>query len=232
MNLDAAKRVAETIVERLRPLCQRIEIAGSIRRGRPEVGDIDLVVLAADVEAVKRRCLERCQTITNGDQNFIVRMPGGLQVDIFFARGPLTDMFAPQPSNWASLLVLRTGSREHNIFLVEKARALGLRWDPYRGVLDPDGYVISGEDEGSIYNALGMPLVEPRFRELEYMTEHFPLAAPRQSQISNLKSQKPAPAPAPPAAPTAAGLAALAELHALGESLKPQEPQETPAKPG
>lgn len=218
MKLVEAQHLAEKVAERLRPLCMRIEIAGSIRRGRPEVGDIDLVILTDNIPAVKQRCTERCQIVVNGEQNFIVRMPTGLQLDIFFAHGPVNDLFAPQPSNWPSLLLCRTGSREHNIFLVEKAKALGLVWKPYREVLDPDGYVISGDDESSIYNQLGLPFIEPRSREGDYMTAHFGPAAGKRPTFTVPHIE----APAPPAPPTPAAIAALAEPHAFGESLKGQ----------
>jgi len=218
MKLVKAQHLAETIVERLRPRCTRLEIVGSIRRGLPDPGDVDLVILTDDREAVKRRCAERCQSVTNGDINCIFRLPGGFQLDIFFARGPVNDLFNPQPGNLASLMVLRTGSREHNIFLIERAKLFGLRWDTYRGVLDPDGYVISGDDETSIYNRLDLPFIEPRLREGDYMSAHFGSAAGKRPTppVARVES------PATPASPTPAAIAALAELHALGESLKGQ----------
>lgn len=219
MKLTEAKPLAEKIAERLRPRCTRVEIVGSIRRERPEPGDIDLVILTDNREAVRARCLERCQLVTNGDINFVCRLPGGFQLDIFFARGPVTDLFNPQPGNFASLMLLRTGSREHNIFLIERAKLFGLRWDTYRGVLDPEGYVISGDDETSIYNRLDLPFIEPRLREGAYMMEHF--YAKQKSESRKQKSEEtPNAEPVAPAPPTAAGLAALAELHAFAETLK------------
>lgn len=175
MNLATAIPLAERIKAQLAPMCERIEIAGSIRRRRENVNDIDFVILPkpGQLDAIKARCEQRCTVVKDGEQNYIVRMPygerrgvaDGFQIDIFIARPAVKDLLQTVPGNWGTLLLCRTGSTAHNIFLVEHAKRLGLTWNPYKGVEDADGYVLASESELEIFQALGLEFIEPERRE-------------------------------------------------------------------
>lgn len=171
MNLSRALVIAGKIQEQLAPLCERIEIAGSIRRARPEVNDIDLVILprAGQLTAIKARCEQKCQGVRDGEQNCIYRLPlpdrTEIQLDLFFARPATSDLLNTAPGNFGTLLLCRTGSKEHNIYLVEHAKRRGRRWNPYRGVMDGAGQVLASETELDIFTALDLPWIKPEARE-------------------------------------------------------------------
>jgi len=179
MKLREAYLLAARIKGELEPMCERIEIAGSIRRARPEVNDIDLVLLPKPGMhgAIRKRCLRRCHLVTDGEQNLIVRLPtngtpaSGFQVDLFFARGREQDLLGSTPGNWGSILLCRTGSKEHNIWIAERARSLGLQWQTYKGIFGPsvlDGptdKLMASETEEEIFKALNLELIPPVMRE-------------------------------------------------------------------
>lgn len=165
MNLERADKLAAQAVNILQPYCDRIEIAGSIRRRRPVVNDIDLVVLAKDPDAVKQRCLVSCTPQTNGRENFACITKHGIRIDIFFAQYPKIDLFFKVPGTWGTILLFWTGSTEHNIYLVEHAKKLGLKWNPYAGVIDQDMNIIAAETEEEIFTALKLEFIEPERRE-------------------------------------------------------------------
>jgi DNA polymerase (family 10) len=175
MNLATALPLAERIEKELLPMCERTAIAGSIRRRRENVNDIDLVILPkpGQLDAIKARCEQRCLVVIDGPQNYIVRLPhgerrselDGFQVDIFFARPAVKDLLQTVPGNFGTLLLCRTGSKDHNIFLIEHAKRMGLSWNPYKGVLDPEGYVLASESEEEIFKALALEFVPPGRRE-------------------------------------------------------------------
>ena len=187
MKLREAYLLADRIKGELAPMCERIEIAGSIRRARPEVNDIDLVLLPKPGmhAAIRERCLRRCDLVTDGAQNLIVRLPtnggpaSGFQVDLFFARGREQDLLGSTPGNWGSILLCRTGSKEHNIWLCQRAESMGLKWQTYKGLMGPvkleDGtngthgsneVVIASETEEEIFTALGLQMIPPVMREV------------------------------------------------------------------
>lgn len=171
MNLARAIVLADKIREQLQPMCDKIALAGSIRRSRPEVNDIDFVILPkpGQLQAIKQRCKQNCRAITDGDQNFICALrlsPGNeFQLDIFFARHPVKELLQIIPGNFGSLLLCRTGSKEHNIYLIEHAKRRGLTWNPYQGVFDSEGYCIASETEEAIFDALNLDPVPPERRE-------------------------------------------------------------------
>ena len=176
MQLATAQSIAGKIVAELSPFCAQIEVAGSIRRCRPEVNDIDLVVLAKPgmEPAMRERIHRHTRPIQDGPQNLIVelRRPMPFQLDVFIARPAQTDLFYSVPSNWGSLLICRTGSREHNIWLVERAKRLGRRWNPYAGVFipiqlwgNPSEKCIASATEADVFAALDLAWIEPQKRE-------------------------------------------------------------------
>lgn len=184
MKLYDAMTLAERIQRELGPLCDQCAIAGSIRRARPEVNDIDLVILPkrGQLDAIKARCKQKCRVITDGRQNFIcaLRMPdkSEFQLDIFFAHGGRDDLLEPMPTNFGTLLLCRTGSKEHNVKLCAYAKSLGMKWSPYLGLLAGGewqirgsaeeyigGKIIASETEEKIFEALGMKVVPPALRE-------------------------------------------------------------------
>lgn len=171
MNYSRALKIAKQIEAALLPFCERIAIAGSIRRSRPQVNDIDLVILAkaGQRQAFMDRCLVRGVAVTNGEQNAIFRLRLSdrteIQLDLFFARPPRRDLLAYEPGNFGSLLLCRTGSKEHNIFLVEHAKQMGLVWHPYRGVFDAAGKCLAAESEEEIFQALDLEFINPARRE-------------------------------------------------------------------
>jgi DNA polymerase (family 10) len=163
---EAGKRtywaIAEGIVEALQahfadcPAAKRIEPAGSYRRGRDTVGDLDLLALADDPEAVMdhfARFPAIGQVLLRGGTKMSVRLNVGLQVDL---------RVVPAESFGAALQYF-TGSQAHNVVLRGMAKARGLKINEY-GVFRGETR-IGGEDEADVYGVLGLPLFPPELRE-------------------------------------------------------------------
>lgn len=171
MDYARALKMAEKIEGELLPFCERTAIAGSLRRRRPQVNDIDLVLLPkpGKLGLIKGRCMMRGHVVTDGDQNaiFRYRLSDGseFQLDLFFARPAASDLISATPCNFGSLLVCRTGSKEHNIFLVEHAKRMGLVWKPYAGVFNAGGECLAAESEEEIFKALDLAYIKPEDRE-------------------------------------------------------------------
>jgi DNA polymerase (family 10) len=166
LPLKRAEAYAEKIVDELAPFCSSIEIAGSIRRKRPEVHDIDIVCIPRDVPGLKRRALLNAHELCCGEQVLRVETVVGIQVDIYFAHAEKPDLFRPIPSNWGTLMVCRTGSAQHNIMLCQQAAKLGMKWDPHHGVFDQNGEWIAGVSEKDVFGALRVGWLAPEKREV------------------------------------------------------------------
>ena len=166
MKLCWGRKLAERIAAELTPFCDRIEIAGSIRRQRPVVNDIDLVVLPkqGSFYALQERCKQHSKVVTSGEQNQIYRLANGEQLDLWIARWPSQDLLTRTPTTFGTLLLCRTGSKEHNIYLCQRAESLGMRWNPYHGVFE-HGRCIACETEEEIFTTLQLDFVEPEKRE-------------------------------------------------------------------
>lgn len=165
LRLETADKYAAKLMETLTPYCDRIAVAGSIRRRRPIVGDIDLVVLTRDKRAFKDRCMQSCIVLQDGDENFICETRNDIQIDVFFARQAQTELFTHVPGTWGSVLLCRTGSTEHNIYLIEHAKRLGLAWVPNAGVRDSEYNILAAETEEEIFAALKLDFIPPEKRE-------------------------------------------------------------------
>jgi DNA polymerase (family 10) len=181
-----ALAVAMRIREELAPYCEKIEIAGSLRRQRPEVGDIDLVMLAREGEeaALRQRATAAVRTgnarmLTQGAENMTMVLANGMQVELFYARRAKNDLAGYVPGNFGMRLLAMTGSKEHNIELAKTAEAQGYHFHPYRGLMRGGRYVIRdegrryeggevfrGEDELEILRELGVGWIDPEAREV------------------------------------------------------------------
>ena len=151
MQLERAQKIASEVVERLSPCCTRIEIAGSIRRRKPVVNDIDIVLIASDRPCIDAILMQLGSVRMSGAKIARVQLED-ISVDIYFAT----------PETWATLLLIRTGSKENNIRLCTMARKR--RWHLAAsgdGLFNEHGVRIAGDSEWSIYNLLNLPWQEP-----------------------------------------------------------------------
>ncbi len=166
MPLARARALAEKIVAELAPHCDRIEIAGSIRRGRPDCGDIDLVCIpkAGRMSAITERCQRSGSLLKHGSQYVVFVLANGFQLDLWLAHNGGGDMFAPEPPNFGVLLLARTGSAMHNVWIAQTAQAAGLHFNPHKGILR-GREVIASAEEADIFTALGLDWIAPERRE-------------------------------------------------------------------
>lgn len=154
MDLQRAEKIAGEVIKRLSPYCQRIEVAGSVRRQKPTPRDIDFVLIPSDLWNLECEVLSLArpfQPKVSGEKlkRFIFN---GTQVDLYFAT----------PETWATLLLIRTGSKENNIRLCTLAKTRGWHLAASGGGLfDEKGQRVAGDSEESIYEALGVPYQEP-----------------------------------------------------------------------
>lgn len=154
IELERAEKVAAAVIKQLSPHCLRIKVAGSIRRRRPWVNDIDLVLIPHDAWNIHAELLKLGQLKMSGSK--ILRlMIGDIQVDIYVA----------SEESWATLLLIRTGSAENNIRLCSLAKKRGWRLAASGdGLFNEEGHRIA-DSEVTIYRALGLPYQEPRERD-------------------------------------------------------------------
>jgi DNA polymerase (family 10) len=156
---------ADEIVERLRtwmrgcPAVKRVEGAGSWRRGRDTVGDLDLLVDSDDATAVMRHAAawpEATAVLLAGDTKTSLRGPRDVQVDL-----RVVDQTA-----FGAAWQYFTGSKEHNVRLRSRARERRLTINEY-GVfpLDREGAAVAGRTEEEVYAAVGLPWIPPELRE-------------------------------------------------------------------
>ncbi|MGE0537367.1 MAG: DNA polymerase/3'-5' exonuclease PolX [Pirellulales bacterium] len=150
--------VAQSILAHLRscPSVEQLEIAGSYRRGRETVGDLDVLAVSSNPAEVMDRfaALEGHQaTLARGETRMAIRMARGLQVDL---------RVVPAESFGAALQYF-TGSKAHNVVLRGMAKDRGLKINEY-GVYRGEER-IAGATEADVYAALELPCFPPELRE-------------------------------------------------------------------
>ena len=154
MELEKAKVIADTVVKALEPYCERIMVAGSIRRQKPTVRDIDLVLIPRDRQSLDSALLLMGSYKMSGMKIARIEMDS-IPLDIYFATS----------ETFATLLLIRTGSVESNIRLAARAKKRGWRLAASGGGLfNEKGERIAGDTEESIYEALGVPYQRPEGR--------------------------------------------------------------------
>ena len=154
MQLERAKAIASEVIKRLSPYCQKIEVAGSVRRKKPTVNDIDFVLIPSDLWNLQHEIMGMGQVRMSGMKIMRV-MVDSVQVDLYIA----------SPETWATLLLIRTGSAENNIRLATLAKKRGWHLAASGdGLFNEKGERIAGDSEKSIYEALGLPYQRPEER--------------------------------------------------------------------
>jgi DNA polymerase (family 10) len=129
-------------------------VAGSIRRQKPTVRDIDLVLVVRDRQNLDSALMGMGNYKMSGLKIARVEMDS-IPLDIYFAT----------PETFATLLLIRTGSVESNIRLAARAKKRGWRLAASGGGLfNERGERIAGDTEESIYEALGVPYQRPERR--------------------------------------------------------------------
>jgi DNA polymerase (family 10) len=156
--LASAAPMAAALLAELQavPGVHQAAVAGSLRRRRDTVGDIDLLVSASRSAGVMERFAGGTgvkRVLAKGSTRASVVLQSGLQVDL---------RVVPQASFGAALLYF-TGSKAHNIALRRMAQEAGLKLNEYG--LFRGAHRVAGETEESVYRALGLPWIEPELRE-------------------------------------------------------------------
>lgn len=163
VRIGRAYRVATTLIAALEGLSgvERIDYAGSLRRGRETIGDVDLLA-AADPSAaagifdafVAHAGID--EVLLRGDTKCSVRLGAG---------GPpmQVDLRVVAPDSFGAALMYFTGSKEHNVKLRERAQAQGMSLNEY--ALTRDGERVAGATEEEVFAALGLSWVPPELRE-------------------------------------------------------------------
>jgi len=157
-----ADALAQSLREHFRdcPGVQQFEFGGSYRRGKETVGDLDILIVAADETAAMDRLAGFEQTsdvIARGDTKMSIRTHAGFQVDL---------RVVPQESFGAALQYF-TGSKEHNVIVRGRAKARGLKINEW-GVFKIDGEketYVAGTTEADVYATLDLPVFPPELRE-------------------------------------------------------------------
>jgi DNA polymerase (family 10) len=190
IRLGEAMPIAEAMIAHLRSAggVKRISHAGSLRRGKETIGDVDIVASAADtakLHAALQSAPGVAKVIASGDTKTSVRTDHGVQVDLRTV----------DDAQFGAALLYFTGSKEHNVRLRERAQRMGMRLNEYglfkeapgaEGTPQSRGAVpVAARTEEEVYAALGLWFVPPELRE-----DHGELDAHQPGDLVDLDSIK------------------------------------------
>ncbi len=158
MLIGVALPIAENLLAELRKmnLIERAEVAGSVRRRKETIGDVDVLIISEDgAEALKQAAKLPMvkQVLALGDTKATLMIEGGIQVDVR----------AVARESFGAALQYFTGSKQHNIHLRTLARQKGLKFNEY-GVFRGRKR-IGGKSEEEVYSLINMPAMPPEIRE-------------------------------------------------------------------
>jgi DNA polymerase (family 10) len=157
-KLAVAAQYADALCNFLKdiPGVKQVTVAGSFRRMRETVGDLDILVTAkADNPAIQR--------FTTYDEVADVLSAGSTRASVVLKSGLQVDLRVVEEESYGAALHYFTGSKAHNIAIRRIAQKLGLKVNEY-GVFKGDTR-IGGEDEASVYQSVGLPYIPPELRE-------------------------------------------------------------------
>lgn len=156
MKLEQAKIIAEKYLDLLKPYCLRIEIAGSIRREKSEVGDIELVVIPNP-----RHLINFCNQVNEWKK--VKGEPTGRYTQRILPEKIKLDLFITCAECWGLIFAIRTGSAEFS----HKVLANGWVKAGYKskdGILWKDNVPTYIREEEELFNLIKVNYLEPKFR--------------------------------------------------------------------
>ncbi len=160
-----ADGIVQSLLEHMES-CDAVErksMAGSYRRGKETVGDLDLLVVSDDTPKVMDHFVafpQVTETLLRGDDKVSVVVNDKMQIDL---------RVVPAASYGAAMQYF-TGSKEHNVVVRGLAKKRGLRINEY-GVYDAEGNAVAGATEADVYAAIDLPYFEPEMRENRFEFE-------------------------------------------------------------
>jgi DNA polymerase (family 10) len=160
MLLGRAFPLAQGIMAKLdaMPEVHQISEAGSLRRRRETVRDIDILITSSDPEKVMDAFASLLQVRE-------VLAKGGTKASVLTSEGMQVDLRVVEPDTYGAALAYFTGSKAHNIRLREMANRMGLKISEYGVFRDRDQVRVAGRTEEEIYRILGLPYIPPELRE-------------------------------------------------------------------
>ena len=157
-RLDVAWRTAEELVEYLKEFksVEQVTPAGSLRRGRETVGDLDLLVTGRDHAGIAEHFVKFrgvYEVLAHGEDKVSVKLKNEMQVDVRLL----------ERDSYGAALQYFTGSKEHNVVLRDRAKRRGWKLSEY-GLFEGEK-VLASRTEEEIYEKLGLEWIPPELRE-------------------------------------------------------------------
>ena len=159
-KLSVGFQYAEALLRHLKgvPGVKRLDPAGSFRRRRETIGDLDILAICGKGCKVMDRFAgygDVAEVLAKGDTKSSVRLKCGLQVDLRVL----------EEESYGAALHYFTGSKAHNVTLRERAKEKGLKVSEYGVFRAKDEKRLSGAEEEDVFTAVGLPLIPPELRE-------------------------------------------------------------------
>ena len=159
LELANAQILAKQVESAVKPLFDRLEIVGSIRREKPMVGDVDFVAVGTECNWGKIvQTLKKAKVICAGKS--VIKLNYPYENCLF-----QVDFYRATEQTFGIQELIRTGSADHNMWLASYALSKGFRLKYSEG-LKKEEVAVAGESEESVFSALGLQCPKPQLREV------------------------------------------------------------------
>lgn len=187
MELPIAQSIANNLIEHSSSACDRAQIAGSIRRCKSVVKDIEIVAIVNDYDKLYKRLTSFGRFIKPGVPDIVdwPPKPNAKYVRMLLNEGIKLDLFIATPQNWGGILMLRTGCGVDENGSAFNGFSSGMlqRWKKISAggkmingqLVQPDGTVPPQQEEEQIFDLVGLGWIPPEMRTSKKIFKQFVL---------------------------------------------------------